>query len=57
MKDKISLTLDKGTKYKGFVFKKVYEIIDLKTGDCVEHGYSIKDCKLRVNKSGEKLCQ
>jgi hypothetical protein len=45
-----SLKLENGTKYKGYVFKKIYEIIDLKTGNCLEHGYSIKDCKLRVEK-------
>lgn len=38
------------TKYKGYVFSKVYEIIDLKTGDCVVHGYSIEDCKNKVDK-------
>jgi len=49
-----SLKLDSGTKYKGFVFKKIYEIIDLKTGNCLEHGYSIKDCKLRIDKELKK---
>lgn len=36
-------------KYKGFDFKKIYEIIDPKTGECITHGYSIYDCKKRVD--------
>lgn len=38
-----------GMKYKGYEFDKIYEIIDLKTGNLLVHGYSIKHCKMLVD--------
>ena len=44
-------------KYKGYRFDKIYEIIDLKTGNLLVHGYSIKHSKILVDEYLEQQKQ